>query len=222
MKKSEMGPSPEEKKDPKDVFLGALNEELSIMEKAGRISPGEVEERKKAAAMIETGFSDDPKHDALIFSRVGIADEKELVEIFNKKNSKEGNLSPEGDSQEQMKEVEFERALKEDAESEFREVFAILESHLPSIKSKLSPKEQSVIEYYKMHNAWDEARERMNDEKEQLELTSLTAEERNIERIKKYLEDHKNELSEEGKFFLQATIELRKAAEKKQAMRVNS
>lgn len=128
----------------------------------------------------------------------------------------------EGGPKEQTKEIEFERALREGAESESREVFAILESHISLIKSEISPREQSVIEYYRMRNAWDEARERMNDEEEYAELTSLTAEERDIEKIKKYLEDHQNEISEEGKFFLQATIELRKAAEKKQAMGTNS
>ena len=77
----------EEVKNPQDVFLGALNEELTAMEQSGRLTPEQAEEKRQAAALIETGFPDDPKHDALIFSRAGIAEEKELVEIFDKKNA---------------------------------------------------------------------------------------------------------------------------------------
>jgi len=77
----------EETKNPQDVFRGALNEELTAMEQSGRLTPEQAEEKRQAAALIETGFSDDPKHDALIFSRAGIAEEKELVEIFDKKNA---------------------------------------------------------------------------------------------------------------------------------------
>ena len=77
----------EEPKNPQDVFRGALNEELTAMEQSGRLTPEQAEEKRQAAALIETGFSDDPKHDALIFSRAGIAEEKELIEIFDKKNA---------------------------------------------------------------------------------------------------------------------------------------
>ena len=77
----------EEVKNPQDVFLGALNEELTAMEQSGRLTPEQAEEKRQAAALIETGFSDDPKHDALIFSRAGIAEEKELIGIFDKKNA---------------------------------------------------------------------------------------------------------------------------------------
>ena len=77
----------EETKNPQDVFRGALNEELTAMEKSGRLTTEQAEEKRQAAALIETGFSDDPKHDALIFSRAGIAEEKELVGIFDKKNA---------------------------------------------------------------------------------------------------------------------------------------
>ncbi len=77
----------EETKNPKDTFFGVLNEELSAMEKSGRLTPEQAEEKRKAAALIEIGFSDDPKYDALLFSRAGIAEEKELVEIFDKKNA---------------------------------------------------------------------------------------------------------------------------------------
>ena len=93
--KFEMGPSPEEKKNPKEEFLGALDEELSTMEQSGRITAEQAEEKRKAAALIETGFSDDPKHDALMFSRAGIAGEKETIEILEKKKSKETKPSPE-------------------------------------------------------------------------------------------------------------------------------
>ncbi len=87
----EQASKPEEREtvveNPRDVFLGTLKDELSAMEKAGRISPKQAEEKRKNAELIETGFSDDPKYDALLFSRAGVANETELVAIFDKKNA---------------------------------------------------------------------------------------------------------------------------------------
>src|SRR3989338_6346836 len=77
----------EKTNNPRNIFFGALNEELTAMEQSGRLTPEQAEEKRQAADLIETGFSDDPKHDALIFSRAGIAEEKELIEIFDKKNA---------------------------------------------------------------------------------------------------------------------------------------
>ncbi len=110
--KFEMGPPPEEKKNPKDEFLDALNEELSAMEQSGKISPEQAEEKRKAAALIETGFSDDPKHDALMFSRAGIAGEKEAIEILDKKKSKEAKSSPE--NLEDQKHRELQETMNEE------------------------------------------------------------------------------------------------------------
>ena len=73
----------------KDLFIDALNKELCILEKSGRISSEQVEEKRKSAALIETGFSNDPKNDALLFSVADIAGEKELIDIFTKNKSKE-------------------------------------------------------------------------------------------------------------------------------------
>ncbi len=111
MSKFEMGPSPEEKKNLKDEFLGALNKELAAFEQSGRITSEQAEEKRKAAALIETGFSDDPKHDALMFSRAGIAGEKETIEIFEKKKSKEEQPSPE--NLEDQKHRELQEAMDE-------------------------------------------------------------------------------------------------------------
>ncbi len=69
---------------PKNVFIETLNNELLAMEKSGQISSEQAEEKRQAAALIEEGFSADPAHDALIFSRAGIAGEKEMVDILNK------------------------------------------------------------------------------------------------------------------------------------------
>ena len=85
----------EEAKNQKDTFFNAINEELSAMEKAGRLSPEQAEEKRKSAALIETGFSDDPVYDALLFSRAGIADEKETIAIFDKKNAEKELTAPE-------------------------------------------------------------------------------------------------------------------------------
>jgi hypothetical protein len=95
----EGAPKSEEKEEvaenPRDVFLGALNNELSAMEKTGRISPEQAEEKRKNAELIETGFSDDPKYDALLFSRAGIANETEFVAILDKKNAETELSAPE-------------------------------------------------------------------------------------------------------------------------------
>ncbi len=82
MDESKTGLPFHEAENPKDVFLGALNEELGVLERSGKISPAEAEEKRKAAAMIETHFSDNPRHDALLFSRAGIAGEKEILSIL--------------------------------------------------------------------------------------------------------------------------------------------
>ena len=82
-------------KNPRDAFIESLDKELSAMEKSGRISAKQAEEKRKAAALIETGFSDDPAYDALLFLRAGIAEEKELIEIFDKKNAEKELATPE-------------------------------------------------------------------------------------------------------------------------------
>ena len=79
------GLSSTEAPSPKDVFLNALNEELDVLERSGRVSPEQAEEKRRAAALIEMGFSDDPKRDALLFSRAGIAGEQEIIDILKRK-----------------------------------------------------------------------------------------------------------------------------------------
>jgi len=77
--------SPEEIESPKNIFISALDQELTDAVDKGEISSERAEEKRKAAALIETGFSDDPKHDALLFSRAGIADEEEMIKHFKRK-----------------------------------------------------------------------------------------------------------------------------------------
>lgn len=88
----EEAPKPEEKErvveNPKDIFLSALNDDLSAMEKEGRISSEEAEVKRKNASLIEEGFSEDPKRDALMFSLAGIASEKEIIAIIGQKDKK--------------------------------------------------------------------------------------------------------------------------------------
>ena len=90
---SESLPSPnksaEKKPSPQEVFATSVSAEISALEKSGRISKEYAEEKRKSAALVENGFSEDPARDGLLFSRAGIADEKELVEIFNQKGSSE-------------------------------------------------------------------------------------------------------------------------------------
>lgn len=70
----------------KAEFIAALNEELVAMEQTGKISAEQAQGKREAAELIEEGFSEDPKQDALIFSRVGVAGERGLTGIFNQKN----------------------------------------------------------------------------------------------------------------------------------------
>lgn len=79
----------------RDAFLIALDNELSAMEQAGRISPEQAKEKRGNAELIETGFSDDPKYDALMFSRAGVSDEKETIAIIDKKNAETELSAPE-------------------------------------------------------------------------------------------------------------------------------
>lgn len=178
--------------EPSSIFLGALNDELSTMEKAGRISAEQAKEKRKNAALIETGFSDDPKHDALAFSLAGVADEKELVAIFDKKNA-EKELSapenPETDSSvadfvgvtESAKRAYGERMKKNISEAEKleliqavlsnRRVKGYFERIIPRIK-----KDMSVEEIIAQDRAEVEARKEITGKEETLETTLRLAE----------------------------------------------
>ena len=70
---------------PKDIFVIALNRELTEMVTRGVISSEAADEKRRAASLIETAFSDDPEHDAMIFAMAGIANEDEMIEILGKK-----------------------------------------------------------------------------------------------------------------------------------------
>lgn len=73
----------------KEQFINALEKQLSEMEKSGMISALQAQEKREAAALIETNLSNDPEHDALIFSRAGIAGEEEMIKIFDGNNKNE-------------------------------------------------------------------------------------------------------------------------------------
>lgn len=79
--RTEQEQSPTEK-SPRDIFLDALNEELFSMENSGRISSEQAAEKRRAASLIEEGFSDDPKKDALLFAVAGIGGEEEIIKII--------------------------------------------------------------------------------------------------------------------------------------------
>jgi len=85
----------EETKNPKALFLTFLEKELSNMVESGRISKERAIEKMNSALLIETGFSDNPAYDALIFSKAGVADEEELSEIFDRKNAETELVYPE-------------------------------------------------------------------------------------------------------------------------------
>lgn len=76
----------------KEIFISTLENELAEMEKSGRITSEQAQEKRDTAALIEKNFSDDPAYDATIFSRMGIVNEEEMVNLFNKKrDSKKEN-----------------------------------------------------------------------------------------------------------------------------------
>ncbi len=97
----------------RNVFLSALNKELAAMEQSGRLTPEQVEEKRQAAALIETGFSDDPRHDALMFARAGVAEEKEMILIMENQNKSEKKIVfPE--SLEDQKQEKLQQAVDEE------------------------------------------------------------------------------------------------------------
>lgn len=71
----------------KKMFMDALSDKLAEMQKSGRLSSEQVEEKKLAASKIETGLSDDAEHDAEIFALSGVAEEKEMIEALKKPKS---------------------------------------------------------------------------------------------------------------------------------------
>ena len=178
--------------EPRNVFLGALNDELSAMEKAGRISAEQAEEKRKNATLIETGFSDDPAYDALVFSRAGIADEKELVAIFDKKNAEKelsASENPEVDSSvadfvgvtESAKRAYGERMEKDISEAEKLELIQVVLSNgrvkryferiVPRIKEGMT-----VEEIIARDRAEVEARKEITGKEETFETTLRLAE----------------------------------------------
>ncbi len=72
---------------PKEVFMDALDKELSTLVQSGRITEDRAEEKRSAGMLIEESFSDDPKHDALVFALAGNTSESEMVEVFNRKKN---------------------------------------------------------------------------------------------------------------------------------------
>ncbi len=73
--------------NPRDTFLNAVNIEINALEEAGRLTPEQASAKRESAALIEDNFSADPAQDALLFSRAGIADEAEMLEILNKEKA---------------------------------------------------------------------------------------------------------------------------------------
>lgn len=74
----------------RDVFLIALNEQLIGMVESGILTAEQAKEKRTVADLFETGFSDDPRQDALEFSRVGTPGapgEKEMIEMFEERGA---------------------------------------------------------------------------------------------------------------------------------------
>ncbi len=75
--------SGEKKPNPTEIFMSSVNEEISALEASGRLSKEQSDEKRKAAGLVEHGFSQDPAHDGLIFARAGVVNEQELIATMN-------------------------------------------------------------------------------------------------------------------------------------------
>ena len=156
------------------------------------MTPEQAEEKRKSAALIETGFSDDPKYDALVFSWAGIADEKEPVAIFDKKNAEKelsASENPEVDSSvadfvgvtESAKRAYGERMEKDISEAEKLELIQAVLSNgrvkryferiVPRIKEGMT-----VEEIIAQDRAEVEARKEITGKEETFETTLRLAE----------------------------------------------
>jgi len=74
--------SEENEKNPKELFMEAVEAELSATD----ISEEDAEEKRKAAGLIEGGFSDDPERDAKLFVGAGRDSEKEVIKTLDQKS----------------------------------------------------------------------------------------------------------------------------------------
>jgi len=137
-KNLDLGRDAEANKIKKDIFIDVLNEELLTLEKSGRISLEQAEGKRKSAALVETGFSDNPKNDALLFSIAGIAGEEELIDIFNKNKLKEKDNKDNKEASDNLKIKEKRKEVKEKEISE-EELIKFLENR--------EPRDTEAVEY---------------------------------------------------------------------------
>ena len=164
--KNEINPEESEKtqeESKKKAFLSALDKELLVLAKNNRISPEEIQDKKEAAQIIETGFSDNPQKDALIFAGSGIFGTEELVAIFNQKQEN----------------VETEVELEEDIDDEKKAKFlSALDKELIAMTKSGEITEEQVTEKIKSakliktnfsddpkKDAWTFARAGINEKK---------------------------------------------------------
>ena len=85
----ESGAGEKEVADPRKLFLDSVEENLQKMLVAGRLTPEEAEDKRHYASLVENGFSEDPRSDALLFSLAGHASEAELIPILNDRRDRE-------------------------------------------------------------------------------------------------------------------------------------
>ena len=81
-------PAGQEKASAKEQFVNALDVLLTDMQAKGVVSAEQVADKKRAAQLIEEGFSGNPQNDAELFAHAGVSDEKTLIDLFEKHNSK--------------------------------------------------------------------------------------------------------------------------------------
>ena len=136
----------------KDVFIRALDKELLALVETGRITPEDVKEKRAAAQIIETGFSDDPEKDALLFAGSGIFNETELTTIFNN-----GGKSFEHQSElkagetvafQEVKGEQRELPVNQEKEEKIKQVSERIEHEHESSKNNMFELEQRTDEIY--------------------------------------------------------------------------
>lgn len=80
------------------------------------------------------------------------------------------------------------------------------------LHQNLTEREQAVLECDKMKEAFREAIDRLEISPDYYEVMSLSINERDGEKIATFLDENKERLSEEAKFFLNTIVHVRRAS----------
>ena len=111
-----------------DEFLRALEERLTSMEQLGQITADQAAEKRRVAALVEKGFSNNPVHDAELFAMAGISDEKKMIDLFESRDIQAvepSTYTPPGENKQYPIRRESEQSVGAAAEDETRTTTAV-------------------------------------------------------------------------------------------------